>query len=134
LAIHLGARPLISVLVPLPPLKRATLGGSPTHLAGSVAFLPSRCRPPHTRRTVLVSAASRVQIRSGASSNPGTPSSISGFLGWTRDLSHISLGKSPTLTPQKPCLNNFQTPGRKSTRQNRPFPATALCSLGLKGI
>jgi hypothetical protein len=37
---------------------KAPLGGSPTHLVGSVTFLPSRCRPPHTRRTVLVGAAS----------------------------------------------------------------------------
>ena len=33
--------------------KTANLGGSPTHLAGSVTFLPSRYRPPHTRRTVF---------------------------------------------------------------------------------
>jgi hypothetical protein len=26
--------------------RRAPLGGSPTHLAGSVTFLPSHCRPP----------------------------------------------------------------------------------------
>jgi hypothetical protein len=39
-------------------LAGAPLGGSPTHLASSVTFLPSRCRPPHTHRTVLVSAAS----------------------------------------------------------------------------
>jgi hypothetical protein len=36
----------------------AMLGGSPTHLAGSVTFLPSRCRPPHTRRIILVGTAS----------------------------------------------------------------------------
>jgi hypothetical protein len=35
-----------------------SLGGSPTHLVGSVTLLPSHCHSPHTRRTVLVSAAS----------------------------------------------------------------------------
>jgi hypothetical protein len=36
----------------------ASLGGSPTHLAGSVTFLPSHCCSTHTRRTVLASATS----------------------------------------------------------------------------
>jgi hypothetical protein len=39
-------------------IRPAMLGGSPTHLAGSVAFLPSRCRPPHARRIILVGTAS----------------------------------------------------------------------------